>query len=107
MDGLSEVEDGTSNATVPIMLLFASSRGVVVVSVLISSIVCDCKNVFMLFGWYGECRRRCWLLLTKVFVVIDRRVGVVKDETNPGVQATASRKLRAATFDIMLPSCCY
>jgi len=56
------------------------------VSVLISSIVCDCKNVLrrvaMLFGWYGE---RCCLLLTKVFVVIDRPVGVVKDETNPGV----------------------
>ncbi len=90
MDGLSEeVEDGTSNATVPIMLLLSSSRGVVAVSVLISLIVCDCNNVLrrvaMLFGWFGECRRRCWLLLTKVFDVIDRRVGVVKDETNPGV----------------------
>ncbi len=89
MDGRSEVEDGTSSATVPIMLLLSSSRGVVVVSVLISSIVCERKNVLrrvaLLFGWYRECRRRSWLLLTKVFDVIDRCVGVVKDETNPGV----------------------
>jgi len=89
LDGLSEeVEDGTSNATVPIMLVLSSSRGVVAFSVLISSIVCENKNVLRrvaMFGWYGECRRRSWLLLTKVFDVIDRRVGVVKDETNPGV----------------------
>ncbi len=59
MDGRSEDEDGTSNATVP-MILMLSSRGDIVVSVLISPIVCEYKNKNVLrrvamFGWFAEC----------------------------------------------------
>lgn len=88
MDRRSSEEDGTSNATVPIMLSMSSSLGAVVVSVVISSTVCEYKNVLLrvaMFDWYRECRRRSWLLLTKDFVVVDRRVGVVKDKTKSGV----------------------